>query len=148
MADVIKPLTTVQMAMVLANEQRKKEEASQGQLIPAGADDNPQQPSLGEKFFQMIEVQTGYLESISADIELLVTQFDEFMTAQGLARLKDLEDKREETPAIPNFPEPEEQSGGFLKKIREWIGKFQTGFILGLTAFLSALTLSNFGFTG
>lgn len=148
MADVIKPLTTVQMAMVLANEQRKKEEASQGQLIPAGTDDNPQQPSLGEKFFQMIEVQTGYLESISADIELLVTQFDEFITAQGLARLKDLEDKREEAPAIPNLPEQEEQSGGFLKKIREWIGKFQTGFILGLTAFLSALTLSNFGFTG
>lgn len=149
MADDIKPLSTVQMATVLAHLQNVNAESPrEGELIPAGADDNPQQPSMSEQFFQMVEVQTGYLESIAADIEMLVNQFDEFFAQQALDKLGDLESAREDT--APLKPMESKQKGGknFLDSILEWVDNFKRNFLLGLVGLLSALTLANFGFTG
>jgi len=96
----------------------------------------------------MIEVQTGYLESIAADIEILVNQFDEFFAQQSLGDLKDLESDREKGGKKSTVLPKGEKKDGFFKSLMNWIDDFKTRFLLYLTAGIAALTLSNFGFTG
>lgn len=142
------PVALANARATLERLNNQNTQLQEGELMPAAAGDNPQQPSLSDQFFQMVETQTGYLESIAADIELLVTQFDQFFAQQALDDLRDLESAREEVGPVAPTEKKDEKGKGFLQSIMEWVDNFRRNFLFGLAAALSALTLANFGFTG
>lgn len=126
-----------------------------GQLITVSQqlrESNEQQGELVSGFRENIRTFNNpaldLLTAINFGITQLNTNFLKFLDQAELDRLKMLEQQRESVgPATP-VEAPEKEDKSFFQKIKEWIENFKENFLLYLTAGLTALTLSNFGFTG
>jgi len=127
-----------------------------GQLITVSQqlrESNEQQGELISGFSENIRTFNNpaldLLTAINLGIKELNRNFMKFLDQAELDRLKMLEQQRESVgPTTPDVEAPEKEDKSFFQKIKEWIESFKENFLLSLAAGLTALTASNFGFTG
>ena len=125
--------------LITVSQQLRESNLAQGELMDAST----------SRLNMMNNPALELLSAINFGITQLNTNFLKFLDQAELDRLKMLEQQRESVgPTTPDVEAPEKEDKSFFQKIKEWIENFKENFLLYLTSGLTALTLSNFGFTG
>lgn len=107
--------------------------------------------SAMNSLYDMMRNQTAFLENISSGVNAIISRIDRMMIDAKLDRQRMNELLRERGSGDGTPPPPTDESSedkGFFDTIKGWLASFRKNFLMFLSAGLSALSLSNFGFTG